>query len=34
MYQKRAWVEIDRALGSEKWSDSENTIYLGVHYLF
>jgi len=33
-YQKRNWAYIDKDIGTEKWEDSEITMYVGVAYLF
>jgi hypothetical protein len=33
-YQKRNWAYIDKDVGTEKWEDSETTLYVGAAYLF
>jgi hypothetical protein len=33
-YQKRNWAYIDKDVGTEKWEDSETTMYIGGAYLF
>lgn len=33
-YQKRNWLYLEKDIGTEKWEDSETTLYGGISYLF
>jgi len=33
-YQKRNWFYLEKNIGTEKWEDSETTLYGGISYLF